>query len=232
VKPRIADLFCGAGGAAMGLHRAGFEVVGFDIAPQPRYPFEFHQADALTVDLSGFDAVWASPPCQAYSIMRNLPWLREKEYPALILPTREMLEHWGGPYIIENVSGARHGAKGLRKRGLEAHGLKGGYLCGGMFGLPFYRHRYFETNWAWMQPGHPRHRTIIKRATQKMQQRPDGIRYGFDRHASNIGHGVGVGRARQEMGIDWMTRNELSQAIPPAYAEYLGRRLMAHMRKD
>ncbi len=90
----------------MGLHRVGFEVVGFDIKPQPRYPFEFHQADALTVDLSGFDAVWASPPCQAYSIMRNLPWLKDKEYPRLIDPTREVLVASGKPWIIENVMGA------------------------------------------------------------------------------------------------------------------------------
>ncbi len=158
---RLLDLYCGAGGAAMGYHRAGFdEIVGVDIAPQPGYPFRFIQADALEyVAEHGheFDAIHASPPCQAYSIMRNLPWLRGREYPLLLLPTIEMLEALGKPYIVENVMGAQHGSKTLRKRGLEAHGLKAGWLCGTMFGLPFYRHRLFATNWLWLAPGHPKH---------------------------------------------------------------------------
>ena len=83
-KPRLLDLFCGAGGAAMGYHRAGFDVVGVDIESQSRYPFEFHQADAMTYSLDGFDAIHASPPCQGYSRLRHLPWLKDRVYPMLI----------------------------------------------------------------------------------------------------------------------------------------------------
>ena len=174
MKPRLLDLFCGAGGAAMGYHRAGFEVVGVDIKPQKNYPFEFHQGDALTYPLEGFDAYHASPPCQGYSIMRHLPWLKGKEYPLLIDATRQSLLSTGRYYIIENVDGSRY-----RKELPE--GLKAGYLCGGMFGLPFYRHRRFETNFAWMQPGHPRHQQKILsggmlkgRARIGVYERPDG----------------------------------------------------------
>src|SRR3712207_6428363 len=102
-KPRLADLFCGAGGAGTGYARAGFEVIGFDITPQPRYPFEFHSMDALEVDLSDFDVVHASPPCQAYS---DLQKQSKRTYPALIAPTRERLLAFGLPYVIENVEGA------------------------------------------------------------------------------------------------------------------------------
>ena len=101
---RLLDLFCGAGGAAMGYHRAGFyEIVGVDIAPQPRYPFEFARADALEYLAEHgheFDAIHASPPCQGYSIMHNLPWLRGRDYPLLLLPTLEMLEGLGKPYVV------------------------------------------------------------------------------------------------------------------------------------
>ena len=146
-----------------GNHRAGFdEIIGVDIAPQPRYPFTFVQADALEylAERGGdFDAIHASPPCQGYSIMHNLPWLRGRDYPLLILPTIEMLEAFGKPYVVENVMGARHGSKTLKKRGLEAHGLKAGWLCGAMFGLPFYRHRLFASNWFWLAPGHPKHQS-------------------------------------------------------------------------
>ena len=90
-RPVLLDLFSGAGGAAMGYHRAGFDVVGVDLVPQKHYPFEFHQADAMTYPLDGFDAIHASPPCQGYSTMRNLPWLRHKEYPMLIEPIHKRL---------------------------------------------------------------------------------------------------------------------------------------------
>ena len=114
-KPRLLDLFSGAGGAAMGYHRAGFEVVGVDIKPQPHYPFEFHQADALTFPLDGFDAIHASPPCQAYSTMTRKP----SDHPDLYAPTRSRLVATGLPYVIENVIGAPY-----------THGF---VLCGSMF---------------------------------------------------------------------------------------------------
>ena len=249
-RPLIADLFCGAGGAAMGLHRAGFDLVGFDIEVQKNYPFDFVRQDALTVDLSPFDAVWASPPCQAYSLMLNLPWNQDKDYPTLILPTRQMLDKLGKPYIIENVMGARRGSKALRNRNLEDHGMEAGWLCGGMFGLPFYRHRLFESNWFWMQPGHPKHRHVIRSghlfdnnggrlATTVYQPRrlPDGTSQMFSVNAAiarngaqgngvEIGHAKGWRLAAEAMSIDWMRRAELTQAIPPAYSEFLGKQLM------
>lgn len=165
-KPVLLDLFCGAGGAAKGYMEAGFLVVGVDIKPQPHYiGNNFIQADALeylTKFGSEYDAVHASPPCQAYSIMNNLPWLKNRSYPLLILPTIEQLERMGRPYVLENVMGARYGAKGLKRRDLEAHGLKAGWLCGAAFGLPFYRHRLFATNWLWLAPGHPKHTRRIR----------------------------------------------------------------------
>ena len=272
---RLLDLFCGAGGAAMGYHRAGFdEIVGVDIAPQPRYiGEEFVQADALEflAEHGGeFDAVHASPPCQAYTIMHNLPWLRGREYPLLILPTVEMLEGLGKPYVVENVMGARHGSKMLKKRGLESHGLRAGWLCGGMFGLPFYRHRLFATNWMWLAPGHPKHsgRKVVHIPVGNGRGRREGSEQGTghpnpvnttwrehhdgykpvvfpDGTKQNIGRGAllawqngaqanGLGLvhakgwrlAAEAMGIDWMTRDELTQAIPPAYTEVIGRQLL------
>ncbi len=187
---RILDLFCGAGGAAMGLHRAGFEVVGVDIEPQKNYPFEFYQADAMTCPLEGFDAYWASPPCQGYSIMKNLPWVKRKHHPLLIEPTRKRLSAEGKCFVIENV--------------MQAH-LAAGWLCGGMFGLSFYRHRAFETNFFWLQPGHPKHERVIESGAM-------------------LGGRARKGHASQELG--WMTKAEQGHAIHPAYSEYIGRELM------
>lgn len=264
----------------MGYSRAGFEVVGVDIKPQKHYPFEFHQADALEfLSEHGreFDAIHASPPCQGYSIMNNLPWLKGRDYPLLILPVIEMLEAIGKPYVLENVMGARHGAKGLSKRGLGAHGLKAGWLCGTMFGLPFYRHRLFASNWFWMQPGHPIHRLNLHPRKERyvyggtvkglpggsagLDIKPrhnnpvNGAQPGgnFERWRAsgdpmaalmgkmatlgkwqNGSEGVGVGHAKgwrlaaEVMGIDWMSRAELTQAIPPVYTEYIGKELMNH----
>ena len=280
---RLLDLFCGAGGVAMGYHRAGFdEIVGVDIAPQPRYPFEFVQADALeylTEHGQEFDAIHASPPCQGYSIMHNLPWLRGRDYSLLLLPTLEMLEALGKPYVVENVMGARYGSKTLKKRGLEDHGLKAGWLCGAMFGLPFYRHRLFATNWFWLTPGHPRHiqriragRELKDRASKIVTiptrsgnfnpnyrkenarhigllnqggQPPSGgglkLREGYEHvefamptlaNWQNGADGIGIGHAKgwrlaaEAMGIDWMKRDELTQAIPPVFTEFIGRQLL------
>ena len=132
---KALDLYCGAGGASMGLHRAGFSVSGVNIEAQPRYPFAFTKGDALEADLSAVDFVWASPPCQAYTRMsRGLLQSqgRARAHRHLIEATREKLIRWGGPYIIENVPGAP-----LRNPVM---------LCGSAFGLRVQRHRLFESN--------------------------------------------------------------------------------------
>lgn len=215
-KPLLLDLFSGAGGAAFGYKQAGFYVIGCDLHFQPRYAGdEFIQADAMTFPLDGFDAIHASPPCQGYSIMRNLPWLRDKIYPLLIDACRERLEAAGVPYVIENVMGAH---------------LSAGWLCGGMFNLPFYRHRAFETNWYWLQPGHPYHQWTVRNGRVLGGRARDIVHNGAQRVGANVGHAAGVQDAREAMGIDWMKRNELTEAIPPAYTEYIGRWLMAALR--
>ena len=200
-RPRIADLFCGAGGAAMGLHRAGFEVVGFDIEPQPRYPFEFHQQDALTVDLSGFDAVWASPPCQRFTVMR-----RDNNHVDLLTPIRPILEASGKPYIIENVPGAP-----MRKDSV---------LCGSAFGLKVRRHRWFESN---IPLG------LAPPCNHKEQGRPITVTgHGGGRPRPHSWKGI-KSEWPQYMGMPWATPEECAQAIPPCYSEFLGKRLMEYL---
>jgi DNA (cytosine-5)-methyltransferase 1 len=224
LRPKLLDLFCGAGGAAMGYHRAGFEVVGVDIKPQPHYPFEFHEGDALQllrfsltwerrlVTLFGgkFDAIHASPPCQAYTRLRHLPWLRDKERWDSIPPTRDALMRTGLPWVMENVE--------------DSH-IPGVLLCGTMFGLgwpdgtPLYRHRLFESSEFLMAPGgHPTHRVTLQpgRLLKGRARLNNGYVIG--------GHQNGL-RAKGAMDIDWMTGSELSQAIPPAYTEWIGRQL-------
>lgn len=231
-KPRLLDLFCGAGGASMGYYRAGFEIAGVDIKPQPHYPFEFHQADALTYSLEGYDAYHASPPCQGYSIMLNLPWLKGRQYPKLIPLVRALFVATDKPYVIENVSGARYCRR-------LPEGLQGGYLCGQMFQLPIFRHRYFETNFAWFQPGHPKHEGHIKdgrklggRAREIIVRRT-GQTYGFDRPECAVGHAAMAGvAARKALGTEWMDRDEASQAIPPAYTEYIGKYLIQAIERN
>ena len=232
MSPRLLDLFCGAGGAAMGYHRAGFDVVGVDIKPQPRYPFEFHQADAIGVLMEmatlglfpDVDVIHASPPCQAYSIMRNLPWLRGREYWDSIPPTRTGLQAVGKPYVLENVVGAP---------------VDGIFLCGTMFGLrqpdggPEYRHRLFESTVFMLAPGHPKHYETVVPGPMlgRRADRLSGIgsaKEWSSRSLDNGGHGT-ADRQRwgQSLGIDWMSNAELSQAIPPAYTEWIGRQLLA-----
>ena len=226
-RPRLLDLFCGAGGAAMGYHRAGFDVVGVDIAPQPRYPFEFHQADALmalgqmqinmTPKLWGvaFDAIHASPPCQRYSPLAKLH--KDIEYPDLIAPTRTLLEQTALPWVIENVPGAplRHPFK----------------LCGSSFGLDVRRHRLFETNWpiGLLPPcAHhlhtPRFQNTGKRRRAVLSS-VVGVYGGSHFKGDNLKY------RSDAMGIDWMQMDELSEAIPPAYTEFIGEQLLAHVRQ-
>ena len=207
-KPRALDLFCCAGGAGMGLHRAGFEVVGVDIAPQPRYPFEFHQADALTFPLEGYDFIWASPPCQVHSITAALHRHKERAHRDLIEPIRARLAACGVPYVIENVIGAP-----LRDPIM---------LCGTMFGLRVYRHRLFETSFFLFAPPHGKH-----------TQGSTGSHRGYSRGSPMVcvaGHNFKKEEGEAAMEIDWMTsRAQLAQAIPPAYAEYIGREALAHI---
>jgi DNA (cytosine-5)-methyltransferase 1 len=197
-------LFCGAGGCAVGYARAGFEVVGVDINQQPRYPFEFHQADAMTFNLSGFDAIHASPPCQAYTALGSREDL--SHYPDLVGGVRERLQASGKPWIIENVPGAP-----LRNPIL---------LCGAMFWLRSYRHRLFESSVELIAPPHTKHMMRVNRRGEN--RREHWARGGF----ITITGDVGVYCGPEAMGIDWMSGNELSQAIPPAYTEYIGKQLM------
>jgi DNA (cytosine-5)-methyltransferase 1 len=226
VRPRLLDLFCGAGGAAVGYHRAGFEVVGVDIEPQPHYPFEFRQLDVMKFDpdklaLCDFDAVHASPPCQGYSRMRHLPWLRGREYPLLIEPVRELLRAIGLPWVIENVEDSP------LVRTSDLFGSHGVLLCGTMFGLPIYRHRPFESNVPLPALPHGRHREVIRRGRTLGSRAWLGMRQ-MEERGTHAGH-QGGGGVREAFGIDWMTTHELSQAIPPAYTEYIGAQLMLHL---
>lgn len=215
MKPRLLDLFCGAGGCSMGYHLAGFEVVGVDINLQPNYPFEFHCADALTFPLNGFDAIHAPPPCQPFTRMAKgllESQGRKKEHPELIDPIRERLIGSGLPYVIENVEGAPLLAP-IR-------------LCGSSFGLNVQRHRLFELSFFMLSPQclHGRW-TADKPPLHRLQERSKVV--------GCYGHGRGKGDTveawSKAMGITWMTRKELAQAIPPAYTEFIGRQLMRHL---
>lgn len=206
-RPQLLDLYCGQGGAAMGYHKAGFDVVGIDINPQPRYPFEFIQADALEYLAEHghrYDVVHASPPCQSYSALGALH--PHKVYPDLVAATREALEPTGKPYAIENVMPAPL----LRDRSVV--------LCGGMFGLRTYRHRRFESNIDLAAPTHPKH--VIRTATKQRR-----ARWNEGWHVSITGD-VGTYLGPEAMGIDWMSGNGLCEAIPPAYTEFIGRQLL------
>jgi len=210
---RLLDLFCGAGGAAVGYHRAGFDVVGVDVNPQPRYPFAFHRADAMTFPLDGFDAIHASPPCQGYSTITP----DKSRHARLIEPVRTRLLATGLLYVIENVEGAR---------GHLRHPIR---LCGSSFGLRVRRHRYFESNVPMlsMPCDHGRRRPIGVYGDHPENvhdyRRPNGTRRGAK--ALTVDH------AREVMGMPWATWLELTQAIPPVYTEFIGEQLMAAIRE-
>lgn len=216
MRPRLLDLFCGAGGAAMGYYRAGWDVTGVDIVPQPHYPFEFHQDDALAFDLHGFDAVHTSPPCQFYSDMSHCRPGLSDTYPDLVSRVRHMLRSWGGPYVIENVPGSPVAAAS------DLFGREGVLLCGRMFGLKLYRHRLFETSWPVSAPHHPRHDIPASKAGH---WKPGTI-------ISVSGNCAPIAVAREAMGIDWMNRDELAEAIPPAYTSFIGNSLADHLVRE
>jgi len=205
LKPVALDLFCGAGGATKGLQRAGFHVVGIDLYPQPNYcGDQFIQCDAMTAKfqfLSVFDFIWASPPCQRYT---NAQRIRSNEHPDYVPRIREMLLESGVPFAIENVVGAPL--------------IYPITLCGSMFGLRTYRHRLIETSFGIAQPAHPAHT-----ARQAKMGRPAKA----DEFIQVVGNFSGASVAREAMDIEWMTRDELRESIPPAYSEYVAKAFLA-----
>ncbi len=193
----------------MGYHQAGFEVIGVDIEPQPHYPFEFHQGDALEYIRDHgheFDAIHASPPCQASSSLRHR-WA--KEYTNLIPQTRAVLKSANIPYVIENVEGAAL--------------VDPLTLCGTMFGLRVIRHRLFETcPPIYFPPASCHCRGLVGRRGCLADRE----------YMTVTGHFSNIGKARLAMGIDWMTQAELAQAIPPAYTKYIGEHILAHLQRS
>ena len=221
MKPRLLDLFAGAGGCSVGYERAGFQVVGVDNKRHPDYPFAMFIADALDfiddgwLDGGNFDVVAASPPCPRYSVAT--PDANRDGHPDLVAPIRERLVEWGGIYVIENVPGAPL--------------VDPITLCGSMFWLGVRRHRLFESNV-------PLERPRCNHANQKQVwgvygqhgdlrgpvPRPNGTSRG--------GKARDAAHAREVMGIDWMTEwADLADAIPPAYTEFVGWQLITHVQE-
>ena len=232
-RPKVLDLYSCAGGAGMGYRRAGFDVYGVDKDPQPRYPFAHHVGDALTVlavlnsggtvpfthpdgrvehlGLLDFTAIHASPPCQRFTAYRRRGAGVGDSYLDLIEPTRMELERAGLPYVIENVAGAP----------LEDAVM----LCGSSFALDVRRHRFFESNVALNAPAcdHSWQTPRFKPATNRTNLRRT-VEVGVWRIPLDV--------QQRAMGIDWMELRELSEAIPPAYTEHLGRQMLAHIREE
>ncbi len=203
-RPRLLDLFCGAGGAAMGYYRAGFEVVGIDIRNQPHFPFEFHLADALTYPLEEFDAYHASPPCQFGSIATRQWRKAGRKYENLIPATRDRLIQTGKPFVIENVIGEPYLKNPLK-------------LNGAIFTMMLRRTRYFETSFPIdfvLLPPEERSNLRMGRPVKEGEI------------ITPVGHFSNIPYARRVMKIDWMNQGELAQAIPPAYTEYIGKFLL------
>lgn len=228
IRPKLLDLFCGGGGASMGYHLAGFDVVGVDLSPQPGYPFEFIQAD-WEEPLAFLPGMWeregipyaihASPPCQRYSSMTKR-WARESAHPDLVDPVREALEllheDGGVPWCIENVEGAP-----LRNPTM---------LCGSMFGLQatfegrlygLRRHRMFEASFDLFAPASCAHQgqPLPVYGHPGGSSKRDGLRF------------PDTAAWRTGMGIDWMTVKQLAESIPPAYTNYVGQRMMAALQR-
>jgi DNA (cytosine-5)-methyltransferase 1 len=218
-RPKLLDLFCGAGGCSVGYHRAGFDVTGVDIGPHPDYPYAFVQADALDVladraYLNTFDVIHASPPCPRYSVATHARG-NAANHPDLVPPVRELLHAWGRPYVIENVPGAPLVDPLL--------------VCGWAMGLRHIkRHRLFESNMPLMSPGClcPNGDTVsvFGHSGEDRRKATRAAHGGMRKH-------VPFAEVRDLMGCDWMTnRDDVSDAIPPAYTEYLGEQILELVR--
>ena len=204
---KLLDLFCGAGGAAMGYYRAGFDdITGVDNKPMPRYPFQFIQADALEYLAEHgheYDVIHASPPCQRYTRAQNAS-KNSGAHPDLIEPIRNLLMLTKKLYVIENVIGAPL--------------IDPKVLCGLSFGLRVRRHRLFETNFFFLvPPDQCKNEDYYVIFGNEVRER---------RHGEHAGRKNKINEGRIAMGIEWMTRKELSEAIPPAYTEYIGKRIL------
>lgn len=218
IRPRLLDLFCGAGGCTKGYQRAGFYVVGVDIEPQPNYCGDhFVQADALEYltrpEASIFDAIHASPPCHDWSPLASVTGIDGTG--ALLVQTLELLPQTGRPWVVENVSNAP-----LPKQS-DLFGRHGVVLCGTMFGLKVLRHRLFEASFPVTVPVHGSHTGEFYAPAGHGD--PNSRRREANPHLRGKGY---ADRCREAMGVDWMSRDELAQAIPPAYTEWLGRQLL------
>lgn len=219
---RVLDLFCGAGGAAAGLRQAwpDAEIVGVDLSAQPRYPFRFVQADAMTFPLDGFDFIWASPPCQHYCALKTM--LNRREHPDLVGAVREKLKVSGKPCVIENVFGAPLNEAIM--------------LCGSFFnlvsnGFQLRRHRYFEANFPITIGYSCNHakKTLGVYGAKVRNIAQEKRHYSQSKETRGRPIGVVLPQAWgfEAMGIDWMNIKELSEAIPPAYSRYIAEQFSA-----
>ncbi|QHY97253.1 hypothetical protein SSPS47_19280 [Streptomyces sp. S4.7] len=211
-RPRLLDAFCCQGGAAAGYGRAGFDVTGVDINPQPRYPYTFIQAEAVAFIRehgAEFDAIHASPPCQHNSECQRI---QNRNHPDLIGPTRAALESTGRPWVMENVKGAVPKLRGPVM------------LCGAMFGVETYRHRYFEPSpgLTLTTPDHPEH-------TAPQAKMGRAVPPGW--YGQYVGNFSGVDQARRVMDVPWMNRDGIRECIPPAYTHFIGRAFRLSLRE-
>ncbi len=233
-KPRLLDLFCGAGGCSVGYHRAGFDVVGVDVKPQPRYPFEFHNGDAiafLAAHGGEFDVIHASPPCQAFTSMKAMP--NAGQHADLLKPTRDLLARFDKPWVIENVVGSpiEVGSAPLFAQDC------GIILCGTMFGLnngthELRRHRLFESNTLLRQPRCQHRLDVIGFYGDHARTRQRTVNGNRDRGGDITGNERKMPLVRDLMGIDWMKWDEAKLAIPPAYTEYIGKQLIRVCQRE
>lgn len=223
-RPKVLDLFCGAGGCSVGYHRAGFDVTGVDIEGHPDYPYRIVEADAMSVlanvpEIDGFDVIHASPPCQGYTTMSNR-WRGNggaaDGWDKLIGEVRHWLEAWGGIYVIENVPGARR------------------EMCdpitlhGGMFGLGVNRPRLFESNVPIAVDKAPR----VKNPMGVYGKHHDGRRLFTRKDGTNQYAARTLAEGQAAMGVDWMNWRDLCESVPPAYTEFIGRQLLAHLESE